>query len=143
MVTKNLEKSKVLHIIYDFFNQFSTWCGHPPLIPSLEELEKYISTNLHMYNNGQMIAKNSADYLERIKNLQKKYSSFQISEPLEEPLINGNKAAIYYKLDLLTHLGQHKQIYIIGLVTIEKDKISHWTEVTNEKSGGTWDIGAR
>jgi hypothetical protein len=139
MATKTLDKTKILHVIYDFFNQFKHWCGKSPVNPSGKDLEKYLSKDLQMFNNGQLVVKGAANYLDRLHKLQKKYSNFQISEPLEEPLVSGNQAAISYKLDLTTHNGQHKQVYVIGIFTLEDDKISRWTEVTSEKGVGSWD----
>lgn len=136
---KGLDKRKILSIIYDFFNQFKTWCGRSPVTPSMEELEKYLSRNLQMFNNGQLVVKSSANYLDRLKKFQKKYSNFQISEPIEEPTVYDNQAVLYYKLDLTTHDGQHKQVYIMGQLTIEDNKISRWIEVTNEKGAENWD----
>lgn len=140
MKTKSLEKTNVKSIVYDFFKQFPTWVGRSAVTPTVEQLDKYLSKNLQMHNNGQIVAKSSANYLDRLKKFQKKYSNFQISEPLEEPLIVGNQASIYYRLDLTTSTGQHKQVYIMGLFTIHDDKISKWIEVTNEKeAAGGWD----
>lgn len=139
MVTKTLDKNKAMNIIYDFFKQFPTWFAQPAVTPSLNELERYLSKNLQMYNNGQLVVESAANYLDRLQKFQKKYSNFQISKPLEEPLICDNQAAIYYQLDLTTHNGQHKQVYIMGLLTIEDDKISRWIEVTNDKGTGNWD----
>lgn len=138
MATKTLERTKI-NVIFDFFNQFPKWCGKTAVTPTIDELEKYISKNLQMFNNGQIAARNSASYLERIKNFQKKYSNFQVSKPLEVPLIQENRVAIYYKLDLTTHTGQHKEVFVSGLITIENDKISRWVEVTNEHEAGHWD----
>lgn len=139
MVTKSLDKTKVLSIVYDFFKKFQVWCGPSSVIPSTEELEKIFSKNLQMFNNGQLIVKSAVNYLDRVQKFQKKYSAFKISEPLEEPLISDNQATIYYRLDLTTHNGQHKQIYIMGLFTVEDNKISRWVEVTHEKGAGNWD----
>jgi predicted alternative tryptophan synthase beta-subunit len=139
MVTKSLDKNKILNIVYDFFKQFQTWCGPSAITPSVNELEKFFSKNLQMFNNGQLVVKNAANYLDRLQKFQKKYSSFKISEPLEDPLMSDNQVAVYYQLDLTTQNGQHKQIFIMGLFTIEDNKISRWIEVTQEKGAGNWD----
>lgn len=139
MVTKSLDKTSILNVVYNFFKQFQTWCGPSAITPSANELEKYFSKNLQMFNNGQLVVKGAANYLDRLKKFQKKYSKFQISEPLEEPLITDNHGTIYYKLDLTTQSGEHKQVYIMGLFTIEDNKISRWVEVTHEKGAGNWD----
>lgn len=139
MATKTLEKSKLLNVVFDFFKQFPTWCGPSPVTPNIHDLEKYLSKNLQMFNNGQLVVKSSANYLDRLQKFQKKYSNFQVSQPLEEPLISDNKATLYYRLDLTARNGQHKQIFIMALMTIENDKISRWVEVTNEKGTEHWD----
>jgi hypothetical protein len=139
VATKSLDKTKNLNIIYDFFKEFQTWFGPSAYTPTANELEKYLSKNLQMFNNGQLVVKSAANYLDRLQKFQKKYSNFQISEPLEEPLIHDNQATIYYQLDLTTKSGQHKQVFIMGLLTIEDNKISRWIEVTNEKGASNWD----
>lgn len=139
MVTKTLDKTKTLSVIYDFFKQFKQWCGPSAVTPSANELEKYLSKNLQMFNNGHLIVKGAANYLERLKKFQSKYSNFQISEPLEEPLMEDNRASLYYKLELTTRNGQHREVYVMGLFTIEQDKISRWFEVTNERGMELWD----
>lgn len=140
MVGQTAEKTKPITVIYNFFKQFPKWCGKSPVTPTTDELEKYLAKSVQMFNNGNLIVKSAADYLNRLKKFQKKYVDFKISEPLEEPLVVGNKATIYYRLDLTTSTGQHKEVFIMGLLTIDHDKISKWVEVTSEKSTtGTWD----
>lgn len=139
MTTKMLDKTKTLNVVYDFFKQFKSWCGTSHTTPSAQELEKYLSKDLQMFNNGQLVVKGAGNYLDRLQKLQKKYSNFKISEPLEEPLLSGNQATLYYRLDLTTHNGQHKQVYIMGLFTVEEEKITRWIEVTHEKDTASWD----
>lgn len=139
MTAKNLDKTKAVNVVYEFFKQFSIWCGSSPLTPTTHELEKYLSKDLQMVNNGQLVVKSAADYLERLKKFQKKYSYFQISDPLTEPVVSGHQVVLYYHVDVTTHKEEHKQIYLMGLFTIEDDKISQWIEVSSEKNGGNWD----
>lgn len=140
MATKTLEQTK-LKAVFDFFHQFSKWISPSPATPTVNELEKYLAKDFQMFNNGKAVVKGSSHYLERLKNFQKKYSKFQISEPLEEPILSEKHAALYYKLDLTTHQGQHKQIFIAALFELENDKIKRWVEVTSEKepSSTPWD----
>lgn len=139
VATKSFDKTKILNVVYDFFKQFQVWCGPSAHTPSVNELEKYLSKNLQMFNNGQLVARSSANYLDRLQKFQKKYPKFQISKPIEEPLICDNQGVIYYQIDLTAQNGQHKQVYVMGLFTIEDDKISRWVEVTHEKGAGNWD----
>lgn len=140
VATKTLEKSKNVTVVYDFFKLFKTWFGRTAATPSVSELEKHFSKNFQLTNNGQVVARGAANYLPRLQKFQKKYSEFQISEPLEEPIISDNKVVLYYKLDLTSHTGQHKQIFIMGLFTIEDNKIGRWVEVSNDKASDHWDI---
>lgn len=139
MMTKSVDDTKMINTIYNFFKHFEVWCGPSPATPSINELEKYLSKHLQMFNNGQLVVRGAANYLDRLQKFQKIYSNFKVSGPLEKPVITGNQAAIYYQLDLTTHTNQHKQICIIGLFTIEDDKISRWVEVTHDKDTSSWD----
>ncbi len=139
LTTKSLDKSKCLQVINDFFKECQVWCGPAARVPSVSEIEKHLSKNFQLYNNGHLVARSAVNYLERLQKFQKKYSSFKISQPIEEPLILDNQVAMYYQLDLTTKTNQHKTVYIMGLGTIEDNKISKWVEVTNEKGAGNWD----
>lgn len=137
-MVKVADKNKVLNVINDFFKQFQIWFNRSSGAPSTTDFEKCFSKNLQMFDNGQLVIRGAANYADRLQKFQKKYSDFKISEPLEEPLVCGNQAVFYYRLDLTTHNGQHKQVYIMGLFTIEDDKISRWVEVTHEKDSENW-----
>lgn len=139
MAIKDLDKTRIIGVVYDFFKQFQVWCDPSAITPNANELEKFFSKNLQMFNNGQVVVKSAANYLDRLQAFKKKYSNFKISEPLEEPLISGDRVSVYYRLDLTTQEGQHKQVYIMGLFTIEDNKISRWVEVTHEKGMENWD----
>lgn len=140
MATKVQEKTK-LSVIYDFFKQFPKWCGKQAVTPTVSDMEKYFAANMQMFNNGKLVAKGPASYLDRLQKFQKKYADFQISQPLEEPILSENRGVLYYKLDLTAHNGQHKQIYIMGMFTLDHEKISKWVEVTSEKdaAAASWD----
>jgi hypothetical protein len=141
MATKTLDKPQTsINVIYQFFKQVENWCGSSPTLPSVSELEKYLSKDFQLFNNGQLIVKGAATHLNRLKKFQEKYASIRVSKPLEEPLLCGNQGSIYYKLDLTTHQGQHREVFIIALFTIENERIQRWVEVTSEKShADRWD----
>lgn len=133
------EETRIVNTIYNFFKHFETWCGPSHVTPSTDEFDKYFTKNFQMFNNGNLVVKGAAHYLDRLKKFQQMYSNFKISAPLEKPMISGSQAAIYYQLDLTTTANQHKQIYVMGLFTIEEGKISRWVEVTHEKGSSSWD----
>jgi ketosteroid isomerase-like protein len=130
--TKSADKTQMLQVVTDFFKQFKRWFGLSAVAPDAHELEKYLSTDMEMFENGRLVVSGGARYLDRLQKFQKKYRQFDISDPLEEPIAMGNRVALYYRIDITTHDGKHKQAYLMGLFTIKEGKISHWIEVTNE-----------
>jgi hypothetical protein len=138
-MVKTLEKPKLVNTIFEFFKHVSEWVGPSAHTPTIQELEKYLASNLQMFNNGNLVLKSAAEYLERLKKLQKMYYKMEVSKPLEEPLIQDDRASVYYKLDLTTQDGHHKEVFILGLLTIKHDKISRWVEVTSVKDAANWD----
>lgn len=139
MVGKTLDKTNAVEIVYHFFHQFPKWCGKSATTPSVNELQQYLAKNFQLYNNGTLQVKSAENYLERLKKFQKKYVNFNISKPLVEPLTQNNRATIYYKLDLTTFDGQHKEVFIMATFTVEDNRIVQWFEVSSEKAAGHWD----
>lgn len=139
MVGKTMEKTNAIEVIYQFFRQFPKWCGKSAVTPSVNELQQYLAKNFQLHNNGELKVKSAENYLERLKKFQKKYVNFNISKPLIEPLIQNNRATIYYKLDLTTFDGHHQEVYIMATFTIENNQIAQWFEVSSEKAAGRWD----
>lgn len=137
-MNKIADDTRIVNVIYNFFKHFETWCGPSHTNPAAADVEKFFSKNLQMFHNGELVVKGGANYFERVQMFKKMYSNFKISAPLEKPLINGNQACIYYQFDLTTPSNQHKQIYVMGLFTIEEDKISRWVQVTHEKGSASW-----
>ena len=105
----------------------------------LREFEQYLAKNFNITSNGQRVAQSAADYVTRYQKFQKKYAKFELSKPLEEPLIDGNRIAFHYKVDLSTHQKQHKQVFISAIATIEDHKISTWHQIAHEIGSGDWD----
>lgn len=137
--TAPLSKEKALNIVYDFFHQFQTWLSTQK-VPTQSEVEKFLSPQFKITSNGHLVGRTAADYLNRIKKFQEKYSRFDISKPLEEPIVSGNEIAIYYRVDLTPRKGgAGKQVYILALGTIEENHITRWTQVAHQNGTGDWD----
>jgi len=137
--TAPVTKEEALAVVYDFFKHFQTWISTAKA-PSQTELERYLSPQFKITSNGNLIGRNAADYLSRAKKLLEKYSRFEISKPLEEPIHSGNEIALYYRVDLTPkNGGAPKQVYIFALGTIEDHHIARWTQVTHQQGTGDWD----
>lgn len=137
--TAPVSKEEALSTVYDFFKQFQTWISSGK-VPAQSEVERYLSPHFKITSNGHLIGRNAADYLARIKKFQEKYSRFEISKPLEEPIHHGNEIAIYYRVDLTPkNGGSPKQVFILALGTIEEHHITRWTQVTHQQGSSDWD----
>ena len=137
-VKTSLDKAEAQTLIYEFFKKFQNWLAQSK-IPSVADLEQYLSKNFQISSNGQLVSKSPADYISRFQKFQKKYARYEISRPLEEILVSGNKCTLFYKVDLITHQGQRKTVFIMALINIEDHKITNWTQVANEIGTGDWD----
>jgi hypothetical protein len=133
-----ISKNQILALLNDFLQQFQNWCNLPNE-PTAADLEKVLSRNFQISSNGEIRSKNLTDYLNRLNKLRKKYSHFEITGPLEEPLIFEDKVFLHYEVELQERSGQKKQIYIMALGTLENNKFSKWMQVSHEKSATEWD----
>lgn len=139
-ITKSptIEKTDALALIYNFFKDFHVWCSQSTPIKN-SDLEKYLTNNFTITSSGKLVGKSVNEYLKRVQQFQKKYSKFDISKPLEEPVASGNQIAFSYKVDLKSRKGEEKQVWVMAIATIEDNKISRWTQVANEEGHGDWD----
>lgn len=138
VTSKALDKTQAINIIYDFFKFFQKSISQSST-PNAAELEHHLSKNFEITSNGQSIARSAAEYLPRLQKFQKKYSKFEISKPLEEPIIHDNKLALLYKANLTLRSGGNKEVFIMSYATFEENKIRSWHQVAHEKGTGDWD----
>lgn len=137
--TAPITKEEALAVVSDFFKHFQTWISTAK-VPVQSELERYLSPQFTITSNGHLTGRTAAEYLTRVKKLQEKYSRFEISKPLEEPIHQGNEIALYYRVDLTPRSGgANKQVYILALGRIEDHRIVRWTQVTHQHGTGDWD----
>lgn len=137
-VSKSAQSLDALRIVYDFFEMYQE-CFNEGHVPSEAELSKYFASNFTLTSNGVVKSRNIRDYISRYKLFQEEYSKFKFSKPLVEPIISGNRAAIYYNIDLVTQDGGKVLIRIIALANFEGGKIASWTQVAHEQGSGGWD----
>jgi hypothetical protein len=103
---------------------------------AMETLERVVTTDLKIISNGNQIISSSAEFLERWKNIKQKFPVVTISNLSENPVIEENRAAIWYQFERTGPHDQKMQAQIICIITIEKGKIDHVLQVIHEKGSG-------
>jgi len=131
-------KSETLNLVNSFFGTFEKICNGDKE-PTTRDLERTLSRNFNMNSNGQYLCRSLNDYLKRIANLRSKYSHFDITGPLEAPIVADNQVTVHYELDLKGRDGKDRQVYIMAIGTIYDGKIASWIQVTHEKGFQYWD----
>lgn len=142
MVTRavHLSKEQALTLINDFFAQFPIWCNQDKA-PTVADLEQFLAHNFQISCNDRVIAKNTTEYLKRVKNMREKFSNFELIGPLEEPLVHDNKLVCQYDLNVHANDGIKVEVCFMAIATIEGNKIVRWQEVSHEKhTGKYWDV---
>lgn len=134
----DIDTHQAITALYTFFKKINTACTQSQPA-TLQEVDEFLSKNFQLTSNGQVVCKNETDYLHRLQKFQKKYSRFECSKPVVEPVTEGNRIALQYRVDLTERNGAHKQVFISGIVTMDHNKISEWTQVAHEKGTGSWD----
>lgn len=137
-MTAKTEKTHSLSVIYAFFHYIDNWISKPGKA-NLTETETYLAKDFNIASNGKIVARSAEEYQTRMERFKSKYSRFEISEPLEEPIASGNQIVLHYYVTLTTHSGEQKTVHIMAMATIENDKIARWIQVANETETGTWD----
>lgn len=122
----------------NFLNSFQNLCKQSNN-PTVAELEKIMAHNVHVTSNGREIARNAAEYLNRIMKMRKKYSSFDINNPSAEPLMADNHMVVQYELNWRTQDGQKVNVVIMAMATVEDNRLVKWVQVAHEKNTGRWD----
>jgi hypothetical protein len=133
-----LEKTQAISTIYNFFTYFESWIRKGTPV-DLEELERYLTKDFQFISNGKQLAASAANYAERMETFRKKYTKFEISQPLEEPFISENQIVLNYQIDVTSHDNEHGKITIMAMGTIENNKIQKWAQVANAKGIQDWD----
>jgi hypothetical protein len=135
---EHIDMHQAINAIYGFFKQVNDSCKHET--PATQaEIEPFLTKNFQLNSNGQTVCRSSADYLTRLQKFQKKYSRFECSKPVFEPVTEGNRIAFQYKVDLTSRSGQHKQVFITAIATIEHNKMISWYQTAHQQGTGDWD----
>src|SRR5437016_3771706 len=91
------DTEQAVSFMKNFFNLFPKIMSQPNT-PSAADLEKILSKNFTITQNGHLIANSLAAYAKRAENLHKKYSHFQMKANLISPLAESNKVLVNYDL---------------------------------------------
>lgn len=130
--TQPLDKQKALQVLNHFLDQFKNSCKQKQA-PNAAVFENILSHEFQNSSNGKLIGKNIQDFLRRIQEVQKKYSSVEFSSP-HECLISGNKGIIQYDMTLTLQNGEKRLLNIMAIATIDGDLITNWSQVSHEKA---------
>lgn len=126
-----LDKAKALQILNNFLEQFTNCCNqkHPP---KADYFKNILSNDFNNSSSGKQIGKNMHDFINRVQDVQKKYSHIDIMH-LNECLISGNHAIIHFDMHLTSRKGEKSTLNIMAIATIDGNLITHWTQVSHEK----------
>lgn len=140
MVATKVKKSTKQHLnlLNDFFENFQNWCK-PQKNPSIAELAKCLSSDFEISINGKVLCHNLQEYLERINSIKRKFTNFEITGPVEEPLFaEDNKIIVKFEVSLHTPEAGRHTFYKMAIGTIEDDKFVRWEEVSHRESKKEW-----
>jgi|GEM_PF-3028671 len=137
--TASLNRQKTVTLIENFFKQFEICCNRQTA-PTAVEFENIIAENFQISSNNKLAAKSRSEYLDRIRNFQKNYSSVKISALMEEPIISDNKVVVRYDADLIAReRQQNMQVNIIAIATVDNDLLTSWNQIAHVTGRDQWD----
>lgn len=133
-----LDKAHARAVINNFFEVLQNLCNSDTPLKTAD-LERSISRQVEFSSNGQVVCHSSSEYLSQIEKYRRAYSSFEINNYMDEPLVADNKAIINYDVQLVERKTKKEiDVNVMAIVTIEDGKIVHWNQVANEKWISHW-----
>ena len=137
VVKTELNKNQALAKINGFMDAFQTWCSNPES-PTIQDLEKFLTTNFQLFSNGELKYRDLNEYLVRINGLRDKYSQLEVNGPFDEPLLADNQAVICYDINLFSEEDGEVHLCTMAIVTFQGDKIAKWVQVTHNRDQDDW-----
>lgn len=134
-----LDKTKALLTINEFLQKFEEVISSHQA-PNLSDFDSLLCPNFKLFINGRLDIKDLSHYLKQIMVYQKGFNSIDLSDLLDEPIIEGNKVVIQYDANLNGSNGQQSLVNIMAIVIFEDNKISQWIQVAHEKGESQWDM---
>lgn len=129
--TQTVDKQKCLQLINSFLDHFRNCCRQKNA-PNTAEFQNIVSRDFQNSCNGKVIGRTLEDFLRRIQDTQKKYSTVEFSR-LQDCLISGNKAIVQYDINRTSQKGEKSQLNVMAIATIDDDVITHWSQVSHNK----------
>lgn len=105
--------------------------------PSHHELEKHFSQSLVVINNDKPVIHNFNELLMKLRELQSEYPSSSYAKQQDSIILDGNKLAVRYNIDLTSKSGKKSQYQVSANLTIENGKIAKIEQVLHEKAAIT------
>ena len=133
-----VDKTQAISLVDNFLEQFQAVCNQPSPAKA-SDLDKWLSQNLQVTSNGNVVDRSLQDYINRIGKMKSKYSRIEIQDRLEEPIVSDNKVVVNYDAVLTGKNNQAVTVNIMAIATVDNNKISRWTQVANQKGTGNWD----
>lgn len=124
-------------LLNDLIKQFNAF-SNPAHAPSQHDLEKFFTHNLVVVNNEKPAIHNLNDLLMHIRELQNEFSHANYAKQHDSIILEGNKLAVRYNVDLTSKAGKKTQFQVSANLTIEDGKIAKIEQVLHEKGSSSY-----
>lgn len=114
---------------YDWIN----YMGNPKNPVTIDQVSKHCALNMQFYTNGKLVGNGENKFFQnRVNAVRQKYKLLQVKLPLQEVLVEDNKAAVNYIVTLTDQDGTTHDLAYIALIQFNKaGKITRYYEVLN------------
>ncbi len=128
-----LDKNEVQTLIKHFLNDFQN-CINQQKKPNQFGFDKFLGDKFHITSNGEKIANNLSEYLNRIESFQKRFSHCEIHFLPEDTVYADNHFACHYTAHLTDKNNAQKIVLcLMAIGACDHDKITYWKQVVNEE----------
>lgn len=130
--TAPVDRKAAEHLLNELFKHFNAF-WNPAHTPSHNELEKYFTPHFSVINNDKPVIHNFNDLLTKIREFQNEYSHTHFEKQQDSIILDGNKLAVRYNIDLTSKSGKKIQYQASANLTMENGKIAKIEQVLHEK----------
>jgi hypothetical protein len=135
---KTIDKGQITTVVEAFLEEFERWFAMPNG-PTVADVEKCLAKDLKARSNGELILKNSSQYVDRVNLLRSRYSAVRISHLLGDVHVWNHSGVVQYIVNFTGKDGKPTELYFMVIVTLEDGKIVQWEQVTHERGLRRWD----
>lgn len=115
-------------LISQFFKYLS-YLGNPENKAALSVLQKYLDDECLIQSNREILCRGIHEFIAYSHRMQEKYTKVRYSDFLEEPIISGKKAVLYFLVYCSDRQEKQQILETAAILTIRKGKICSWKEV--------------